>query len=1187
MSMSVNSFSTINSRKGISGLMSGLNTDEIVEQMTSGTRQRITTQLQNRQLAMWKQEQYREITSKLTTFNTKYFSYTNTSNNIMSSKFFQVAKANTTSPYVKVSGDASVAKNVIIKDIEQLAKKAGFTSNHIVSDQKITSGTVRDKWVDNTIGGSSMTVSYQGKTQTLRIKSDFYLDSNHSDGQNLNKVLDELNNQISKNSDLRGKLKFELDGSGKVSLVQTAAAADQTNDLRIESGSVNLLDGLGLDASPTKAYDEPAIGYSQITATDSARVDSFFEYSENLGTAGMNLEIDGKAYALNLRSDFRFDNAGGDKAQKVVNALNEQIQADKELKDKIAFQYVGGKVTLVSTDGTDHEMRLNSGNTNLLDGLGLDISRPKYADEDKAPTFTSIGGTDVVNGDSFVKMSEYLGGNGMSLKFGDSTYNLQLPGNFRLDNAAGADNIQKVLNALNDQISANADLNGKLKFVKSGSRIALEQLDADKKDLSITAGSGPLMAGLGLYTTDTADASGTITGTDSTRVNGFSEYNRFAGGSIDLEINGSKEKLALPADFRFSNAALAQNPDGTYTAAALNLQNTELKQAFEKAINDNANLKDVLEVDTAGGALSFKAKTASGGVGSMKILGSTDAFFLENIGLEITETASETITGTAYDVAKLLDPHAQDAPAQREKNLSDVLSGSTLTLDFNGIQKTIQFKESEKDQYADADGLKDYIQKAIDKAYGDGRVTVSVDANDQLSFQTSDPSFIFSVQSSSKSGVLGENGALHILSGESNRVEYTKTLRQLQDQFSLPLTSNSTNGKYEFTINGVEFSFDEDTMLGDIITKINSNKEAGVTVSYSSVTDKFSVTANDNGASGKVDIADTGTSNLMQVLFGTKDDPDGYTVEAGQDLKLNVSFDGGKTYTDLVRSDNTFSVDGVSFEILGKADDIPEEKDEFGNVTKPAEQVKENISFTVDSNIDELVKKLSDFVKDYNEIATMINGKTTEKRYGRENAEDTDSYPPLTDEQKKEMSEKEIEQWEEKAKMGLLRNDQTLNTIMLDMRRAMSDPVKGTTDALHQIGISTAAYAWDDGGQLNVDEETLKKAILEDPAKIVQMFTKAETGISARMKASLDKAVSTSGEGGLLIQLAGRANSIAPDQSYLSRQISDMTTQLKTLKTRLKTEEDRYYAQFTRLETYLSKMNAQSEWLASQSGGGQ
>lgn len=74
--------------KGMGGLMSGLDTDDLVNQMTAATRNKINKQYQAKQKLLYKQEAYREISSKLLAFNNKYFSYSSGSKtNILSPKF--------------------------------------------------------------------------------------------------------------------------------------------------------------------------------------------------------------------------------------------------------------------------------------------------------------------------------------------------------------------------------------------------------------------------------------------------------------------------------------------------------------------------------------------------------------------------------------------------------------------------------------------------------------------------------------------------------------------------------------------------------------------------------------------------------------------------------------------------------------------------------------------------------------------------------------------------------------------------------------------------------------------------------------------------------------------------------------------------------------------------------------------
>ncbi|NLJ59044.1 MAG: flagellar hook-associated protein 2, partial [Tissierellia bacterium] len=108
--------------KGIGGLLSGLDTDDLVEQLTSGTRNKINRQYQAKQQLLYKQEAYREISSKLISFNNKYFSYSSGSiNNILSPRFFESYTFNSTSNYVNVTGRAENIKNLTINNIKSVA----------------------------------------------------------------------------------------------------------------------------------------------------------------------------------------------------------------------------------------------------------------------------------------------------------------------------------------------------------------------------------------------------------------------------------------------------------------------------------------------------------------------------------------------------------------------------------------------------------------------------------------------------------------------------------------------------------------------------------------------------------------------------------------------------------------------------------------------------------------------------------------------------------------------------------------------------------------------------------------------------------------------------------------------------------------------------------------------------------
>jgi len=64
---------------------------------------------------------------------------------------------------------------------------------------------------------------------------------------------------------------------------------------------------------------------------------------------------------------------------------------------------------------------------------------------------------------------------------------------------------------------------------------------------------------------------------------------------------------------------------------------------------------------------------------------------------------------------------------------------------------------------------------------------------------------------------------------------------------------------------------------------------------------------------------------------------------------------------------------------------------------------------------------------------------------------------------------------------------------------------------------------------------------------------------------------------------AGSAGS-AVDQSFLGRQIDDLNDRIDRMEDYLTRVEERYWAQFTAMESALQQMQSQSNWLASMMG---
>lgn len=277
--------------------------------------------------------------------------------------------------------------------------------------------------------------------------------------------------------------------------------------------------------------------------------------------------------------------------------------------------------------------------------------------------------------------------------------------------------------------------------------------------------------------------------------------------------------------------------------------------------------------------------------------------------------------------------------------------------------------------------------------------------------------------------------------------------------------------------------------------------------------------------------------------------------------------------TDVQRTTNKFTIEGIAYDIKAA-----------GTAT-----------VTVSADPDALIEKIKGFVTKYNEVIAKINGELNEERFR--------DYSPLTEEQKSEMKDKDAELWEEKAKSGLLRNDSILQNILYSMRKALYDKIEGVDISLHDIGITTSS-TYRDGGQLVINEDKLRQAIIDNPDKVAQLFSKKsqydyedsanrsarynEEGIAQRLYDIIQDNVRTTrdsnGNKGILLEKAGIAGDITEFDSLIVDEIKAKERLIQTLYEKLLVKENTYYAKFTAMETMINRMNSQSAWLSQQFG---
>ncbi|QCR31526.1 flagellar hook-associated protein 2 [Lysinibacillus sp. SGAir0095] len=388
-----------------------------------------------------------------------------------------------------------------------------------------------------------------------------------------------------------------------------------------------------------------------------------------------------------------------------------------------------------------------------------------------------------------------------------------------------------------------------------------------------------------------------------------------------------------------------------------------------------------------------------------------------------------------------------------------------------------------------------------------------------------------------------------------NKSSDTK-MKELGINGSTTISINSIKSDGSLASKAVDISISETDSISDVIKRINASG-AGVSAIFEKGT--LSITANNTGVTddGKsVEITDS--SNVLRSLG--LDLADNTNITQAKNAKLQIN--GIATE----RSSNSFTLNGYTVSL----------KSTFNSNT-PGETTVAPVTLSSSTDTDNMVDKIKKFVETYNGLVTTINGKLKET-YNR-------NFPPLTDEQKEDMSEDEIEKWEKKAQTGLLRNDSILTNGLYSMRRTFMDAVGGLGDAtinsLAEIGITTSSTT-SDGGKLVLDEDKLRTAIEKNADQVASIFTKTGTakdaskgitedtrGIAQRLR---DELKSFTGE---IEKKAGKAS--ATNQTYtLGKRLDEVKTRIDAWVDKLEGIESRYWKQFTAMETAINKANSQS-----------
>ncbi len=551
----------------------------------------------------------------------------------------------------------------------------------------------------------------------------------------------------------------------------------------------------------------------------------------------------------------------------------------------------------------------------------------------------------------------------------------------------------------------------------------------------------------------------------------------------------------------------------------------------------------------------FNAMTSKvTGGNAVKIISSAAGASTEDMNIIVKQLASKAKLSSSVNVSGESVLKGGKIQVDQIKSVIDTNGEFTFTLSLDGAQKAITLKAED---ITDADGniTEDSVISAlkteISQKFG-GYVKVNVaevDGAKNLSLAID-----FNGEKGHELKVTGSNaGALGLEPGASTRISTSSKLS------ALGLTGDS----FSFEINGEKFSFTKDNTIADVISAVNKS-DAGVKLSYSSISDSFSVEATETGSKYGINITET-SGDFLSKIFGSDKFENGKlksgAVVAGKDAIVSIN---GNEFS---RTSNNFTIDGVTLQLT----EVSQAKyDAAGNVIG-----YEETKVTTERDTDAIFDTIKSFVEDYNKMIEKLNDYVyAEPTYRK--------YAPLTDAQRDEMTESQIEKWEEKSKQGLLYGDSTIRTFLQNMRSALYTKSTTSKIALYDIGIETSSNK-EDRGKLVIDEEALKKALSSNPEEIEKLFV-GTNGLASKLTDIMDRTAKVSAATpGELVRIAGAKESKATQtQSTLYNELKRIDDRISVLNTRYNKEKDRYWKQFNAMETIISNYSSQSAYLGQQ-----
>ncbi len=367
----------------------------------------------------------------------------------------------------------------------------------------------------------------------------------------------------------------------------------------------------------------------------------------------------------------------------------------------------------------------------------------------------------------------------------------------------------------------------------------------------------------------------------------------------------------------------------------------------------------------------------------------------------------------------------------------------------------------------------------------------------------------------------------------------------------------SKDGASTLTINGKTIAISSTDNASSIVDKINGAfTDNSVKASYSQMTGELYISGKTTGSSSNMDFSISGNQNAINDIAtdnGIHFTPDGsgnsVTQLSGKNLLADVKDASGNIIASLNNESNVFTIDNIEYKVRSTG----------------------NANLKTFTDTEKSVKNMKAFVDDYNKLMETVYDLVTAKK----NAD----FPPLTDKQKEDMTKEEIEKWEEKAKQGVLRNDDDLRSFVEDIQSMFFGSIEDIKK-LSKIGIDENGDRTT-RGQIIFDEKKFANALEEDSEAVYDTLAKYSSdpdgeGMLEKLKSIVyDYSGSSNSRFG---QKAGIEKTGSAYDNIYSKEISNREDNINKLIEKMNDKENKLYIKYSALESILNKYSSQMNY---------